>query len=117
MMTDSNVIKFPKENNRVNLPQSEPELYEAIMTNRTILVDEIVNRFFSQFASVLNMNGFDMEDKEFFFRYITASEMMRGILYDSVGLSHPLTDVVISNVDKAKELSNLSDEMFEDDDS
>lgn len=115
-MSDSNVVPFPKENNRVNLPQSEPELYEAIMTNRTMLVDEIVNRFFSQFASVLNMNGFDMEDKEFFFRYITASEMMRSILYDYVGLTHPMADIVKSNVDLAKDLSNLSDEMFEEDD-
>jgi len=115
-MNDSNVIKFPKENNRINLPQSEPELYEAIITNRTILVNEIVTRFYSQFASVLNMNGFDMEDKDFFLRYITASEMMRSVLYDYVGLSHPLIDIVKDNVELAKSYANLSDEILEEDD-
>ena len=90
----SNIVQFPKENVRNNLPQTEEEMMQKIALNRMGLVNELVNEQFSQFAGKLLLNGFPMEDEEVFDRYLLACEFVRAQLFELIDIDHPLQDVL-----------------------
>jgi hypothetical protein len=105
----SNIVQFPKENVRNNLPQTEEEMMQKIALNRMTLVNELVNAQFSQFAGKLLLNGFPMEDEEVFDRYLLACEFVRAQLFEQIDIDHPLQDVLDNCSFEAENLP--SDEM------
>lgn len=111
------VVKFPK---RSSMPQTEEELMETWTQTRMMYCDEVVNTFFSKFATELNQLGFPIENKDFFLRYVTASELMRSVIYDAYGLSHPHFKTVVDTMEKTKEyikddnLNPFADELEDD---
>jgi hypothetical protein len=68
------VVKFP--GSTTGFPSSEEDLMEKWTQTRMMYCDELVNTFFSKFASQLSQVGFPLDDKTFFLKYITAGEMM-----------------------------------------
>lgn len=104
------IVKFPKT---PSLPQSNEELMEKWTATRMMYCDEVVNTFFSKFATQLNHVGFPLEDKKFFLRFVTASEMMRSVLYDAYGLSHPHFETVLTALDKTQELVGDDENPFD----
>ena len=96
-MTENNVIQFPKsyesqEDDKVRLPQTEDEVMKAIAVNRMVFVDE----------------------DEFFRDFIMIGELTRSILYNSVGIEHPMHGVVTENRAKLKKLMDSGDIKFTD---
>ena len=133
-MTTSNVIQFPKtfvpdEDDKVRLPQTEEEVMKAIAVNRMVFVDEVVNQMFSNIATKFYHQGFPVDEELFFKDFIMIGELTRSILYNSVGVEHPMHQVVTDNRDKLQKLMDNGDikflvdndddedeEFFEDDD-
>ena len=106
------VVKF--SGSTTGFPSSEEDLMEKWTQTRMMYCDELVNTFFSKFASQLSQVGFPLDDKTFFLKYITAGEMMRSVLYDSYGLTHPHFECIVSHMEKTKEL--VADDDYIDDD-
>ena len=115
----NNIIKFPKESIRdktPDLPKNEEELFKAITVNRMMLVDEVINSLFSNMGTKLYFQGFPIDDKEFFQDYVLVGEMLRSLLYNSVGVDHPLYQVLLDNRDKLKDLTDKGDLIILEDD-
>ena len=114
-MTD-NVIQFPisfeTEKEKERLPQTEDEVMKAIAVNRMVFVDEIVNQTFSTMATRFYQQGFPVDEDAFFKDFIMIGELTRSILYDSIGLTHPMHDVVTENRSKLKKLIDAGDIKF-----
>jgi|TARA_R110000824_G_scaffold266673_1_gene455668 hypothetical protein len=118
-MTENNVIQFPKsyesqEDDKVRLPQTEDEVMKAIAVNRMVFVDEVVNQTFSNIATKFYHQGFPVDEDEFFRDFIMIGELTRSILYNSVGIEHPMHGVVTENRAKLKKLMDSGDIKFTD---
>ena len=115
-----NIIEFPKDRivgDKLNLPKTEEDLVKSITLNRMMLVDEVVNSMFNSMGSKLFFHGFPIDQEEFFKDYVLVGEMLRAVLYDSVGVEHPLQEVLNDNRDKLKDLTDKGDlVIIEDDD-
>lgn len=107
-----NIIEFPKDRivgDKLNLPKTEEDLVKSITLNRMMLVDEVVNSMFNSMGSKLFFHGFPIDQEEFFKDYVLVGEMLRAVLYDSVGVEHPLQEVLNDNRDKLKDLTDKGD--------
>ena len=126
----TNIIQFPSFNDvegeeKTRLPQTENEVMKAIAVNRMVYVDDIVNQMFSNIATKLYHQGYPVDDELFFKDFILIGELTRSILYNSVGVEHPLYDIVTKNRTKLQTLidngdiqfNNTEDEDDDDDDS
>ena len=117
-MTDNNVIQFPKfvssedDDDKRRLPQTEEEVMKAIAVNRMVFVDEVVNQMFSNIATKFYHQGFPVDDEQFFKDFIMIGELTRSILYNSVGVEHPMHEVVTDNRDKLQKLLDKGDIKF-----
>lgn len=117
-MTD-NIIEFPKDRivgDKLNLPKTEEDLVKSITLNRMMLVDEVVNSMLNSMGSKLFFHGFPIDQEEFFKDYVLVGEMLRAVLYDSVGVEHPLQEVLNDNRDKLKDLTDKGDLVIMEDD-
>ena len=120
----TNIIKFPsftdfERSDEPRLPQTENEVIKAIAVNRMIYVDDIVNQMFSNIATRLYHQGYPVDEEVFFKDFILIGELTRSILYNSVGVEHPLYDIVTKNRTKLQKLIDNGDIQFnntEDDD-
>jgi len=126
----TNIIQFPSFNDvkgeeKTRLPQTESEVMKAIAVNRMVYVDDIVNQMFSNIATKLYHQGYPVDEEVFFKDFILIGELTRSILYNSVGVEHPLYDIVTKNRTKLQTLidngdiqfNNTEDEDDDDDDS
>mgnify|MGYP001425215168 FL=1 len=114
-----NIIEFPKDRivgDKLNLPRTEEDLVKSITLNRMMLVDEVVNSMFNSMGSKLFFHGFPIDQEEFFKDYVLVGEMLRAVLYDSVGVEHPLQEVLNDNRDKLKDLTDKGDLVIMEDD-
>ncbi len=114
-----NIIEFPKDRivgDKLNLPKTEEDLVKSITLNRMMLVDEVVNSMFNSMGSKLFFHGFPIDQEEFFKDYVLVGEMLRAVLYDSVGVEHPLQEVLNDNRDKLKDLTDKGDLVIMEDD-
>ena len=114
-----NIIEFPKDRivgDKLNLPKTEEDLVKSITLNRMMLVDEVVNSMFNSMGSKLFFHGFPIDQEEFFKDYVLVGEMLRAVLYDSVGVEHPLQGVLNDNRDKLKDLTDKGDLVIMEDD-
>ena len=114
-----NIIEFPKDRivgDKLNLPKTEEDLVKSITLNRMMLVDEVVNSMFNKMGSKLFFHGFPIDQEEFFKDYVLVGEMLRAVLYDSVGVEHPLQEVLNDNRDKLKDLTDKGDLVIMEDD-
>lgn len=113
-----NVIKFPKVSvaNKPNLPRTEEELFKSISLNRMMLVDELIDTFFTDTASKLFFQGFPIENKDFFEEFVFVGELMRSMLYNSVDVQHPMYEIVEKNKDRLKDLTDSGDIIIMEDD-
>tara|TARA_R110002020_G_scaffold160340_1_gene344732 strand:- start:2498 stop:2899 length:402 start_codon:yes stop_codon:yes gene_type:complete len=116
-MTDNNVIQFPKflsseDDEKRRLPQTEDEVMKAIAVNRMVFVDEVVNQTFSNIATKFYHQGFPVDEEQFFKDFIMIGELTRSILYNSVGVEHPMHGVVTDNRDKLQKLLDSGDIKF-----
>ena len=114
-----NIIEFPKDRivgDKLNLPKTEEVLVKSITLNRMMLVDEVVNSMFNSMGSKLFFHGFPIDQEEFFKDYVLVGEMLRAVLYDSVGVEHPLQEVLNDNRDKLKDLTDKGDLVIMEDD-
>ena len=114
-----NIIEFPKDRivgDKLNLPKTEEDLVKSITLNRMMLVDEVVNSMFNSMGSKLFFHGFPIDQEEFFKDYVLVGEMLRAVLYDSVGVEHPLQEVLNDNRDKLKDLTDKGDLVILEDD-
>ena len=114
-----NIIEFPKDRSvgdKLNLPRTEEDLVKSITLNRMMLVDEVVNSMFNNMGSKLFFHGFPIDQEEFFKDYVLVGEMLRAVLYDSVGVEHPLQEVLNDNRDKLKDLTDKGDLVIMEDD-
>ena len=114
-----NIIEFPKDRivgDKLNLPRTEEDLVKSITLNRMMLVDEVVNSMFNKMGSKLFFHGFPIDQEEFFKDYVLVGEMLRAVLYDSVGVEHPLQEVLNDNRDKLKDLTDKGDLVIMEDD-
>ena len=114
-----NIIEFPKDRivgDKLNLPKTEEDLVKSITLNRMMLVDEVVNTLLNSMGSKLFFHGFPIDQEEFFKDYVLVGEMLRAVLYDSVGVEHPLQEVLNDNRDKLKDLTDKGDLVIMEDD-
>ncbi len=113
-----NVIKFPKVSvaNKPNLPRTEEELFKSISLNRMMLVDELIDTFFTDTASKLFFQGFPIENKDFFEEFVFVGELMRSMLYNSVDVQHPMYEIVEKNKERLKDLTDSGDIVIMEDD-
>ena len=114
-----NIIEFPKDRivgDKLNLPKTEEDLVKSITLNRMMLVDEVVNSMFNSMGAKLFFHGFPIDQEEFFKDYVLVGEMLRAVLYDSVGVEHPLQEVLNDNRDKLKDLTDKGDLVIMEDD-
>ena len=114
-----NIIEFPKDRivgDKLNLPRTEEDLVKSITLNRMMLVDEVVNSMFNSMGSKLFFHGFPIDQEEFFKDYVLVGEMLRAVLYDSVGVENPLQEVLNDNRDKLKDLTDKGDLVIMEDD-
>ena len=114
-----NIIEFPKDRivgDKLSLPKTEEDLVKSITLNRMMLVDEVVNSMFNNMGSKLFFHGFPIDQEEFFKDYVLVGEMLRAVLYDSVGVEHPLQEVLNDNRDKLKDLTDKGDLVIMEDD-
>ena len=120
----TNIIQFPsfkdlERSEEPRLPQTENEVMKAIAVNRMVYVDDIVNQMFSNIATKLYHQGYPVDEEVFFKDFILIGELTRSILYNSVGVEHPLYDIVTKNRTKLQKLIDNGDIQFnntEDDD-
>ena len=122
----TNIIQFPsfkdlegEGEEKTRLPQTEHEVMKAIAVNRMVYVDDIVNQMFSNIATKLYHQGYPVDEEVFFKDFILIGELTRSILYNSVGVEHPLYDIVTKNRTKLQKLIDNGDIQFnntEDDD-
>ena len=113
-----NVIKFPKVSvaNKPNLPRTEEDLLKSISLNRMMLVDELIDTFFTDTASKLFFQGFPIENKDFFEEFVFVGELMRSMLYNSVDVQHPMYEIVEKNKERLKDLTESGDIVIMEDD-
>jgi hypothetical protein len=113
----TNIIKFPsfkdlERSEEPRLPQTENEVMKAIAVNRMVYVDDIVNQMFSNIATKLYHQGYPVDEEEFFKDFIMVGELTRSILYNSVGVEHPLYDIVTKNRERLQKLIDHGDIQF-----
>lgn len=89
-MTSNTVIQFPGVKVRNRLPETDEELQLAIKNNKAILCDEIVSSTFGALGAELTIQGYPMDDEEYFRDFISVGELLRAFLYKGAGIEHPL---------------------------
>ena len=102
--------------NKPNLPRTEEDLFKSISLNRMMLVDELIDTFFTDTASKLFFQGFPIENKDFFEEFVFVGELMRSMLYNSVDVQHPMYEIVEKNKERLKDLTDSGDIVIMEDD-
>ena len=111
MSDNDNVINFPNSKYVSDslLPTNKEELDNSISEHRMLLVDEIINTMMPYIAEKLFVRGFPIEEPELFRDFVFVGELLKALMYKSVGVDHPLYEVIEENRSKLKELTDIED--------
>lgn len=92
METDHNVIPFPLPyRSRKTVEEYDAkEAEDLLIKSRMAIANDIVNVHASALISTIQRYGFDV-DEDLFIEYMTNIELLRSLLFERLGLTHPLT--------------------------
>ena len=105
--SNNNVIVFPKKNSRILPPVEDEAIREA--TQRAY-VDEVTDAYAAHIANKLAQQGFDVFNKNFDKHFGFTVEALRSTLLMTLGLDHPIQEVVATAVRTLTELDEEDDD-------
>ena len=121
---NSNVVKGPWTRARVVSPQETDRLTEDMA-----FIDEVAESIMIPTIHNLAENGVDIKDEEFISEIGFLNEIIKSIMYRTMGYSHPMSDLVTSVMKVETEnplttyakfdhelVKKIVDNMFEEDD-
>jgi membrane carboxypeptidase/penicillin-binding protein PbpC len=103
----SNVLSFPKKNQRVNPPSEDERAREA---TRRLYVDEVVDAYTNHLANKLAQQGFDVFTDNFDKHFGFTMEAFKSTLLMTMGLEHPFQEVIEQTVQTIKSVEPLDDD-------
>lgn len=106
----TNVVAFPKAHKDAP-PQSLEEVIERVSENRKEHINHIVDDLGNFFVSRVYEEGFPIDSEECFKDVILVIEAMRSAMFKSIGLDHPMQDMVENVISLGEE--PLTDEEIE----
>jgi len=108
MNQSNNVIKFPKLTDEINTPpQNGEELGKYFDKNKKEYIDHIIDHYSTSLYNKLGGHGFEVLDDDFVTYFTYAVEALRFTLYQSLGMTHPLS----SHIEEMIEVIDLEDDL------
>lgn len=94
-----NVIKFPKENPRINAQETLSDVQKKIDKAKEKYVNSLVDHHCSQLLAGISLSGIEIETDEFMKDFAFTVETVRSSMYRSMGIEHPLHEQIDEAID------------------
>ena len=93
--SNDNVVRFPKKNSRIVLPEEDEAIREA---TKRAFVDEVIERYGFELMDRFAQQGFDIYEKKFDKHFGFTMEALRSTLLSTMNLPHPFQDIIEKSV-------------------
>lgn len=94
----SDVIKFPKVTGFSNPQETLDGINQKIVEAKTQYIDTLVDHHGGQLLHAIAMSGFDVEDDVLMKDFTFTVETLRSLMMRSMGMEHPLHEIVEQTV-------------------